>query len=113
MKVIAPVEGVIKTPNKVMGFLLGHYDSRGGTIFIVSSDEVEAKKLLRRSFMLDEDNIDMIWTEDLLGRALLHFPHDYTLTSGVDLEEEGRVLNEEYNGHLTLNWDEEDEEQIL
>ena len=83
---------------KLTGFVFGHYDSRGGTAFVVDDSQDGAKKKYWESIWQgcgeysEDNNAD----EDLLGAATLEIEGDINLKE--DLEDQGLVLMRSQEG---------------
>lgn len=83
---------------KVNGFLYDHYDSRGGTMMIVTDNREKADEFYNLNiFDMDPEDVSDfggISDEDFLCKAELHFPDDVDLPMDRDLEDDigGRVI---------------------
>lgn len=75
------------------GFLYGHYDSRGGTTFIVAENKQEADlRYLKDVCCVDDADLEderAGWLSDYLGAATLHSP--VALTATADLEDDDKA----------------------
>ena len=78
------------------GFVFGHYDSRGGTMFIVADDFADALNHYKKLFGItpqdeEERRMGESLDEDFLGEATLE-GIDHPSAFEHDLEDIGRVL---------------------
>lgn len=75
---------------RLRGFFYGHYDSRGGSAFMVATTKRKADRLYAKElFCLEGEELRTargLCKEDFISRGVIYIPDDIKITDGLDLE---------------------------